>query len=211
MGLNVNQTVGILDGEYSKLQSYSNDKVEGVDYINISNISKTDLGKRLAPSYNKTFDTFLGKCGSMTNFMNAIKYAGYPLQILNKWRITDQDFNFRNAKQLDVPNYWSLVAYALTQKVKCDPELMEMMKNNSVPYTCFYQQANKTFFNKTILITEPKHSLSKYVAICQFIQDMLKEERFTDTHIEKFISDCKKFPEKDFLEGTSFTVVETKQ
>ena len=210
MGLNIKQQIEILEGEYAALPSYSGDKKEGVDYINVNHNSESVLGKRLAPSYNQSFPTFIGECSSITNFMNAIKYEGYPLSLLNKWRVTEEQFNFRGAKQLDVPNYWSLVAYALCQKVKADEELQKMMKENELPYTCFTTTVNKTFFNKSVMITQPKTSLAKYVAIIRHIQNMLKEDRFTDTHIEKFISDCKKFPEKDFLAGTCFKVVETK-
>lgn len=210
MGLNIKNKIEILEGEYSALPSYAGDKKEGVDYINISHNSESVLGKRLAPSYNLTFPTFIGDCASITNFMNAIKYESYPLSLLNKWKVTEEQFSFKTAKQLDVPNYWSLVAYALCQKVKADEELQKMMKENELPYTCFTTTVNKTFFNKSVMITQPKTSLARYVAIIRHIQNMLKEDRFTDSHIEKFISDCKKFPEKDFLDGTCFTVVETK-
>lgn len=210
--LNVNETnkpnrvKTLIDGELSVLASITSSMKEGVDYINIFRGADSELGKALSPGFVKKFNTFLGTTLTMKSYMLALNTPGYPIEYVSKGNFRHRDVVKIPKKTIVVPNYWALVAHGLCQKVKADKQLQEMMIKNTLPYTCHETTTNKEFFNKSINVSVPKNSMGRYVAIVRVLDKMLKDGKFTDEEIEKFILSCKNYPNKDIFDGIACNV-----
>ena len=207
--LNIEKKSSLLNGEKSIIHSYTSLQKDGVDYINIFQNGNTELGRILAPGYNKRFTTFLGPTISMRAYMSALRLKGYPLSLLSTPtnKVHPKDLaGLSKLESVNVPNYWALVAYGLCQKVIGDKKLKHLMKENTLPYTCYEVTKTSNLFNKQIVTSVPKNSMGKYTAICYYIGEMLKANQFSDQHIEEFVNACKDQPDVELLDGVACNV-----
>lgn len=219
MGLNnnaaVNKNTNILDTlvesvnkSYDKVQNNS-DLVDGVDYINITVQGETELGKMLFLTYPHTFNTILGRCASVKHFITAITKPNFPLNLLSKPKFTKAEkakvFGNKTGV-MNVPNYWALVAYAYTARVKADKKLQELLIANTLDFVSFKVYRDKMIFGKSVNLMVPDTSMVRYIGIIKYIETMLKEGKFNNENIEKFINDCKYHPELEILDGTALNV-----
>ena len=196
-----------LNNKFLEAFNTNNDK-EGVEFININPKSNSELGRVLAPTYSVSFPTFLGRTYSVKSFMQAINTPGYPLELLRKPKLTKADLAKipRRVAKTHLANYWALVAYALTQRVRYDKKVKAMLNKNTLEFTAYRYVQNREFFGKMISVTELDHTLGKYIAIIRYIETMIKENRFNEEDIKKFIEACKDEPEKDLLDGVALNI-----
>lgn len=218
MGINVkteNNTNNILDTmvekvveQYDNVQANSGLK-DGVDYINVSPHGETELGRMLFLTHSHPFNTFLGKCANIKNFMSAITKVSFPIRLLSKPKLTKEEkekiFGDKSGVK-NVPNYWALIAYAFTEKVKADTKLQELLVNNNLEFVSFKIIKNKPLFNKYVDISIPDESMLRYIAIIKYVETLLKEGRFNTDTITEFIEKCKYRPELDITDGIALNI-----
>lgn len=187
------------------LTDVGNPTKDGVEYINVSRNGQTELGQMLAPGYSYRFSTFLGKTYNITSFLNAITIKGYNLSLLNKRSLSRGDIKSiprGRDNRVSVPNYWSLLGYAVCSRVQADPKLQALMKANKLPYTCLDNIETTDFMGGiSIQIAHVKTAMIRYIAIIELIAKMLKEDRFDRPNIEEFVVALKSRPDKDLLDG----------
>lgn len=175
------------------------------NYTNISPKSDSELGRMLYITYPCSFNTFLGKCASVKNFMTAITVPGFPLKWLTKTKFTREEksriFN-ENTGVKNVPNYWALIAYAFIERVKSDAKLQELLINNTTEFVSI-KLTNRKLGDRSIYVSDVDETLYRYIAIVQGVETMLKEGRFNKENIDAFVYDCKYHPETDILEGVA--------
>lgn len=203
MAVNTNKTKSknILNGKVSLVVPILKDQVEGKDYINVSMGSTTELGKRLAQKFCRSFNTPFGKIISIKAFSNWITTPGFPVEFLNKFKLTKEDISRIPKERISVPNYWSLISLVTYEKIKSDKELQEMIINNEAPYTTFEKFEDKEFFNMKISQSIPDYGLGKYIAIIRYMEAALKEGKFNDEFQSWLIMNTKDDPEKDIMDG----------
>ena len=200
--------------KYSKLDKRlipahdSPDDHEGETFINISPKSKSELGRMLSPGYSSPFQTFLGKVCTIKGFMTAINTPEYPLELLKKPILTPKDMRRipTNVHNTSLANYWALVAYAFCQKVKASKTLKSLLGQNKLDFIVYRSNKGNEFFGKVISVNRIDYTLAKYVAIIRCVQDLIKENKFTDEYILEFIENCKDNPDKDLLEGIAINL-----
>lgn len=207
----LDQTVSSVLEFYNAVQNGMNkdEMKDGVNFINITSQGETELGKMLFITYSHPFNTFLGRCANIKNFMTAITRSNFPLNFLTKTRFTKEEkakIFADKSRVINVPNYWALVAYAFIERVKADKKLQEMLVNNTLDYVSFRVSKDKVLFNKIVNITYPDESLVRYIAIVKHVEALLKEGKFNKDNIDKFINDCKYHPELNILDGIATNI-----
>lgn len=175
---------------------------DGVEFINICNTGKTELGRALSIMDARMFNTFLGATSRISLFIDAITIPDMNLDLVSKKRLTREDIDSITGKRkVTVPNYWSLLAYALCCKISKYKNIQDMMKANTLPYTSIEKTATSDFFNLKQQILQIRGNMIKYVAIVTLIEKMIKEDKFTKENVEQFCLDLRSNPEKDILDG----------
>lgn len=175
---------------------------DGLEFINISKIAKTELGKLLKSDYIHPFKTFLGDVASVLVFSKAIITPNYPLDLLyKKTKLTSVDIDRIPTNKVSVANYWALVAYAYCARIQQDAKLIGMLKNNTLPFVSFELGSPREFFGKTIVMHTVNKHMGKPIAILNYIVKLIKEDNFNDDSIKAFVELCKAEPEKDILDG----------
>lgn len=186
-----------------------NDK-EGVDYINVSKYSESELGKMLSYGYPVKVKTVFGKLGTVRAGMDFIKTPGYPTALLGKQRLTADEVNSIPRKSTSVPNYWAIVAYIMCERIDQDSKVKKLLKENVAPiFTSFNTQDDRQFFKTTVKLSVPNMKMGRYLSIIRHIEKMLKEDRFTRDDIEQFVNDCKDHPELDIFEKSTLMMAES--
>lgn len=192
--------------EYSKIDPIDESSEEGVDYINVSKYSKTELGRALAPGAKANFDTILGRIGNIRSAMDYVAIPNYPIKLLSKSRLNAKDIKKIPKKRISIPNYWSIITYILAERIKSEPDLIKMIKENEAEYTCFSSKGKANLFGKEVFITQPNNSMGRYIAIIRCISKLIKNDEFTDAKIYQLINSAKDCPEKLIFEGSTVNV-----
>lgn len=182
-------------------------ELDGKSYINVDKQARSMLGRLLRMGHLTNFNTFLGKTVSVRAFMNVLSIPDYPIALLRSAKPNvELPPKPEKANRKALPNYWALVAYAVCQRIKADRHLQSLLAKNTLDFIAYKVNEGKPFFNKTIVMVEINHNLSKYIAIIRCVQQMIQENRFTNENIEKFIEECKEAPEKDMLDNIAITL-----
>lgn len=172
-------------------------EVEGTHCINCNVISSTILGKILHNDHKFEFETVIGKCNSVQNFLNFCVYEDLPVNyLLGKGSI-------KNKKKKNIPNYWGICAYVLYEKIRQHKSLPKLLINSELPFTIFYKKKTESILgNKEAIIYA--FSLEKYVQILEDYRTLLKEDKFTHENINAVIR--KYSVTDDLFEGTSISL-----
>ncbi len=190
----------------NKVPTVSSLQKEGIDYINVSKHSETELGKKLAYGHPIKTNTVFGKIGTIRSLMEFISTPNYPTELLSKQKLEPREIKRIPSKRISVPNYWAIVAYVICERIDQDDEVKELIKNNKLTYTSFNKKRNDTLFDKEVVIGMPNHKMGRYLSIIRHIDTMLKEDKFTKENIKEFITACKDKPEQDIFEGTAVSI-----
>lgn len=184
--------------------------VEGVDYINVSKYSESELGKMLSYGHPVKVKTVFGKLGTVRAGMDFVKTPGYPTALLGKQKLSADEVNSIPRKHVSVPNYWAIVAYIMCERIDQDPRAKKLLKENVAPvFTSFNTQSERQFFTKSVKLSVPNMKMGRYLSIIRHIEKMLKEDRFTQEDIEQFVNDCKDHPELDIFEKSTLMLSES--
>ena len=79
----------------TKFLDITQDMVEGKDYISLSTISKSSLGRSLAIGYNRKIDTMVGEVKSIRRFMEYVSTKNYPTKYLLQNKLKSPDIKTR--------------------------------------------------------------------------------------------------------------------
>ena len=161
---------------------------EGERLVNVSLKSNLLLGRLLSPLHTSNTKLFWGKVGKLN--YSAEEAAKIPKE------------------QVELPNYWAIVAQAVVERVRQDKKLMDLLKANTLELTCLEGPKEVIFAGKKI---EGHMSIAKnmaaYISIIRNIELMLKEGTFNnDEVVNKFIMDCRDDPEKDIFDNIQIPV-----
>ena len=183
---------------------------EGVDYINVSLSSSSQLGKMLAPKYVPTnmIDTVFGKIRTVYAGMTYANTKGFPKYLLTKPTIKKSEFVHNSKNRINVPNYWAIIAHLLCARVADDKQLQELLRMNTVKvYTSFdiVKDTHSTIEEETTVINT---FLGNYVAIIYYIEEMVKTDKFNIKNIKEFIEKCKSYPSLQVTAGMANQAVE---
>lgn len=187
---------------------------EGKDYINIGlggqkDPNRSKLGKLLAPdNITYLFSTPLGKVNSLRTWGNILVIPDYPKRLYTKIpSAKDKGIQFKEKRKL--PNFFSLLALGTALRIKQNPELFNLIKENTLPITALNLPVAKDVFGSKVLVSGLDIKLNRYVGILQIISDLIKQGNFNDIYIKKFIDDCKDEADEDIWSGVEgITVVE---
>lgn len=181
---------------------------EGERLINVSLKSNLLLGRLLSPLHTSNTTLFCGKVGKLRTFMRAIKTPGFPLDLLDKSNYSAEDASRIPKEQVELPNYWAIVAQAVVERVRQDKKLMDLLKANTLELTCLEGPKEVIFAGKKIEghMTIAKN-MAAYISIIRNIEFMLKDGTFdNDEVVNKFIMDCRDDPEKDIFDNIQIPV-----
>lgn len=191
MDTNNNNNIEEMKNEYAGIRG-----VEGKDFAYVHITSTTELGRMLSPIYNSKFHTCLGQCNCVMTFVGAMTIEDYDLSLLQDERISREKLrvNYQKNKVM-IPNYWGVVAYAITSKIMQSNRLLAMLKDNHLPLV------NKPVlppikFKHTNYIGA-KYVLfdMKYLSIVNmFKQSLLAKDNYTTEDVVNFV---KSFLRKD--------------
>lgn len=179
---------------------------DGIDYINISSISKTKLGKILCSNHDKPFTTFLGIVPNIMTFTRAIVTPNYPTKFISEGRKPTKDEIRRIPKtRVKIPNYWALVTYAYAERIRQDEKLVSMLKENKLPFVSFSKTEEKDFFGIKISMSSPNTDMNKPLAIITKLSELIKEGKFDDeatalATTQELVTSAKANPNVDLLQ-----------
>ena len=185
---------------------------EGVDFLNISLKSTTQLGKELHPNYSRTFNTVLGKVASVRNFISLITIPGYPIDLVAKRNLKPEEQGTIPKERITPVNYWALVAYAMCERILQDKVVRNQLQKSNAWLTAFdTYEAPSLFKGRTNLnrnVNAPVLRMANYIAILRAICIMIKENKFNRENISEFIEQCKADPDRDAFEGVPEAIKE---
>jgi len=184
---------------------YPNKVEETKDYVNVVLNSEDELGRKLSNGYPQSFETIFGKVGNVRNALEYVKTPGYPVKLLSKSKLTSKEINRLPKRRAYLPNYYAIVAYILTERVKQDKELQEELKNNEKHLTSYYKNS-KPILGSNVTVVIPKKENELYIEIYTKISQLLKENRFDEDNINELIKSYIKYPDKELFEGAAFNI-----
>lgn len=191
----------------SLLRNLNFGEKEGDRLINISTKSNTLLGRLLSPHHTSNTRLFCGKVAKLKNFMQAIKTPGYPIDLLAKSIPTAEEFKSIPRQMVSLPNYWALVAYAVVERIKQDKALADMLKANTLEFTCLDAPKEKELHGAKLVYSSVSRKMGAYVSIIRNIELMIKEGTFDNKEvIDKFIQDCREDKTKTIFENIQLPV-----
>lgn len=181
------------------------DMIEGRDYISLYSGSKTIIGKGLAFTSPRKFNTFIGEVSGIRRFVIYLSTKGLPMSFLTKGRYNKEDHLLvKSNEPLTLTNYWAIVCYALCERVRQDKPLVEMIKNNTLPLTVVHWKKNPKILNdiasKLVCVNQTK--LAVYLSIVRNIEMLIKEDMFNSNNINKLIKFYMKDASKDLFDGS---------
>ena len=191
----------------TKFLDITQDMVEGKDYISLSTISKSSLGRSLAIGYNRKIDTMVGEVKSIRRFMEYVSTKNYPTKYLLQNKLKSPDIKtIAKLDTLTLPNYWGILAYITCKRVKEDERVLNLLKENTLPLTIVqWKQPDKDLKrlegNKVCLANVDK--LAVYLAIVRDIQTYVKSGLFYGNNIIELVEYYKKEKELSLFEGSS--------
>lgn len=186
------------------------DGEDGVTHINVSKYAKTDLGLKLRQGHDLNgFVTAFGAIGNLRNFLDAVVTPGYPIGLLKKHKLTHKDVNtIPKVKTISLPNYRAIVAYILAKRIQHEPELINLLKDNTLPFTSYNLSTIKNVvdvkddllgdinLNNIKIINK---NMNIYVNMIEKLSNLIKQDRFTNDDIKEFVISLKDKPEKHLL------------
>ena len=180
---------------------------EGTRLIDISVKSNNILGRLLSPRHTSNTRLFCGKVGKISNFIQAIKTPGYPIELLPKSRLSEAEFKSIPKTMVSLPNFWALVAYAVVERVKQDKVLIDMLKANTLEFTSLEPPTEKELLGAKIVYSSVSKRMGAYVAIIRNIELMIKEGTFDNKDVvDKFIQDCREDKTKTIFENIQLPI-----
>lgn len=191
----------------SLLRNMSFGEKEGERFINISTKSTVMLGRLLSPFHTSNTRLFCGKVAKIRGFMQAIKTPNYPVNLLSVSVISQEQAKSIPREVVVLPNYWALVAYAVVERVKQDKELIKMLKENTLEFTCLDAPKEKELHGAKFVYSTVSKKMGVYVSIIRHIELMIKEGTFDNKEvIDKFIKDCREDKTKTIFENIQLPI-----
>jgi hypothetical protein len=123
--------------DYLEPLAYIPRKTSDSKYIDVSFTSEDSLGVKLAPIFGRKFKTHVGVVGSVKNYLDFISKPGYPIELLDKTRLTKQQRDSIPKSTEPIKNYWSYVAYSFSARILQDKELYDELRNNTLDFTSY--------------------------------------------------------------------------
>lgn len=181
---------------------------EGVDYINVSRFSDTELGRSLTPGNPYKFETVFGKPGSIRSAIDYVVTINYPKDLMEKAHLNKKDIMQIPHKQLPVENYNAILAYIISRRIMSDVKLQQLMIANKAEYTSFnITETEDEIFDKKIVVGTKNIRMYNYLMIIRNFSLMLKQGIFNKQEIDKYIKFLMKNPDTDLFEGTAISVL----
>ena len=179
---------------------------EGVDHINVSKYSTIDIGKKLAYGYPISIETVFGKVGTVRSVMEYIATPNYPKELLSKTKLSPTDIKKIPKRKIPIDNYWSIITYVLCLRVKSDKELIQLLKENTLPFTSY--NINKVkYFDTDVINFNYNYKMGKYLGIIMLIQELIKQDKFEDKYIQELIEFNKDVPDKDIFSSVENMII----
>lgn len=191
----------------SLLRNLNFGEKEGERLIDISTRSNSMLGRLLSPRHTSNTRLFCGKVAKLKSFMQAIKTPGYPIELLSKSVLSESEAKSIPREVKSLPNFWALVAYAVVERIRQDKALIEMLKANTLEFTCLEAPKEKELHGAKIVYSSVSKRMGAYVAIIRNIELMIKEGTFDNKEVvDKFIQDCREDKTKTIFENIQLPV-----
>jgi len=152
---------------------------EGVDYINISAYSETELGKMLAPGYPVDTQLIIGQIGTVRAAVSYVITPGYPHHLLGKKKFTRSDVRSIPTRTITVDNYWAIYAYILIERVRQDQVLRKLLLENTLDFTSYTIRKETLLGEKTSML-KINNSMRGYIDIIKQIKGLLVNEKLDD-------------------------------
>lgn len=165
-------------------------KEEGKDYISLVTESNHILGRALSINYNYLFKTVIGEVRSIGKFMQYISTKDYPYRLLMKGQFSNKDLGIiKKLPTIKLPNYWAIMAYAISSRVAQDSKMQKWLRENALPLTIAKWVVRDKYVPE---LSEPIYmnitKLGNYLSIVKDIEKLLKEDRFTDENVIELIN-----------------------
>lgn len=193
--------------EKQRLQKFPMDWVDGVNFINISMKSKSELGRRLHSGYNHAFALFggLGACSSVRTFIGFITHEEFPEYLLTKKRWEPEDSAKVSKEKVFPKNYLALLAFAICSRIRNDAAVIKMLKENTLPFTAFKEMEEESLLegkdDMGAKFRDLTYGMAAYIAIIRNIEELIKADKFDNANMKKLINDCKAYPDEDIFAG----------
>lgn len=183
----------------------TDDMEEGVDYISLVDQSNTLLGRALATTNRYKFDTVIGRVLSISKFMQYISTKDFPSRFLLKHNYSKKDnILISQLETLELPNYWSAMAYVTCCRISQDEKVMELLKENTLPLTIArYEVRNKYIPDKIEPNIINYTKLGNYLAIVRDIETLLKNYLFTEENITSLVDFYKSNKDLETFSGSN--------
>lgn len=177
-------------------------EIEGKDFINCNSKSSTKLGKMLHNTHNFEFNTIVGKCVKVQNFLDYCIHEGAPLTyLLNK---NTKSTRLEKLKKKTIPNYWGICVYVLFEKISQNEELKNLLKENTLPLTVYYEKTIDSVVSDKQTVVIYAYGLTKYVEIINKLSNLLKEDKFDQENIKTLIKEYSKT--ENLFDGTNISL-----
>lgn len=190
----------------NKIPRYEHE--DGIDFINVGGNAKTELGKRLSYTHPIELHTVFGKVRSLRVAMDYLITPGYPTELLNKRNLSRADLNSIPKDKIKIPNYWAIVAYLACMRIKCDPELITMIKDNKLPYMAVRRNTIEGYDEQPIYAYENIYQMNRYLAILSAVSELIKHDRFDDENIRRLVNNAKDKPHLNLFHGVAYNLVD---
>ena len=188
-------------GRYRRMYQVRTPEEEGVKFINVSNTSKTKLGKRLFPCHLYVFKHVLGSFPSVETFMQYISVTNFPQNLLEhrsrKCIRTKVDQLVKNKKcrRVHIPNFWAVLVEGVWARLRTDKDLLEELKNSGNMIFTSYNIVEKKIDSPTgpVVLSEINYNtnLVRYLGILREIRTILQQEEDMDK-VEELIKELVK-------------------
>lgn len=125
---------------YPQLPRLSQIEVDGVDHINMSMFSKTDLGYALAMETSYRFEhPVFGPFFSVRGFSHWLKSGNFDdtYRRLSERNVANYYRDNRDNQRAYVDNFFYMLAVASYEKIKTYPAMVEDLKNSTLPFEMY--------------------------------------------------------------------------
>lgn len=177
---------------YEKPNLSLSEEKDGKEYVNIGVGSKTTLGYRLSINNPLRLTLFGYKIGTISNYIDCLNRKDYPMELLDKPKLTQADIKkITSLEKVQVPNFWALVAYGLSERLKIDKPLQEMIKANDLPYVCLAKHKELNLFGKEAALTNQylhNNTMATYLAILNGLVKLIKTNNFRQELVMEYVN-----------------------
>ena len=186
-------------------------KIENIEdkdnYVNIVLNSDSELGKKLSIGYPFKFKTIFGNVGSVRNAIDYVTTPGYPVNLLSKSKLRSEEISKIPKNKVRLTNYYAVVMYILTERVKQDEDLIRELMENDMILTSYYTN-KREIAGETVTVIIPKNDNAMLVQMYSDIEQAIKDNGgvLNDEIQEKLIKSYITNPDKRLFDGVPFTV-----